>query len=110
MSDQAGPVTPVVVVLPPEIDVTNCDEVFEQLAEVLVPGVDTVIADMMGTSFCDSSGVHAIMRAYESAAARDITMRVAVSPDGSVHRVLELIGASRLMPVHPTLEDALSEA
>jgi anti-sigma B factor antagonist len=109
MNEQAGQVTPVVVVLPPEIDVTNCDEVFEQLAEVLAPGVDTVIADMMGTSFCDSSGVHAIMRAYESAAARDITMRVAVSPDGSVHRVLELIGASRLMPVHPTLQDALSE-
>ena len=110
MNDQAGQVTPVVVVLPPEVDVTNCDEVFEQLAEVLTPGVCTVVADMMGTSFCDSSGVHAIMRAYEHAAARDITMRVAVSPAGSVHRVLELIGASRLMPVHPTLEDALNAA
>jgi hypothetical protein len=37
-------------------------------------------------------------------------MRLAVSPDGSVRRVLELIGASRLMPVHETLEDALSAA
>jgi anti-anti-sigma factor len=110
MNDQAAPVTPVVVVLPPEIDVTNCDEVFEQLAEVQTPGVGTVIADMMETSFCDSSGVHAIMRAFENAAARDITLRVAVSPDGSVHRVLQLIGASRLMPVHPSLQDALSEA
>lgn len=110
MNDQAVPVAPVVVVLPPEIDVTNCDEVFEQLAEVLTPGIGTVVADMMGTSFCDSSGVHAIMRAYESAAARDITMRVAVSPVGSVHRVLELIGAARLLPLHPTLADALSEA
>jgi anti-anti-sigma factor len=108
MNDQASPVTPAVVVLPPEIDVTNCDEVFEQLSEVLAPGVGTVVADMTGTSFCDSSGVHAIMRAYESAAARDITMRLAVSPDGSVHRVLELIGAARLMPVHATLKDALS--
>jgi len=110
MNDQAGPGAPVVVPLPTEIDVTNCGEVFEQLAEVLAPGVDTVIADMTATLFCDSSGVHAIMRAYESAAARDITMRVVVSPDGSVHRVLELIGVSRLLPVHPTLEDALSKA
>jgi anti-sigma B factor antagonist len=107
MNDQAAQVKPVVVVLPPEIDVTNSGEVFEQLAEVFAPGVDTVIADMMATSFCDSSGVHAIMRAYESAAARDIRMRLAVSPESSVHRVLELIGASRLMPVHPTLEEAL---
>ena len=108
MNDQASPIAPVVVVLPPEIDVTNCDEVFEQLSEVLAPGVGTVVADMTGTSFCDSSGVHAIMRAYESAAARDITIRLAVSPDGSVHRVLELIGAARPMPVHATLKDALS--
>jgi anti-sigma B factor antagonist len=110
MDDQARPVTPVVVMLPSEIDVTNCDEVFEQLMEVLAPGVDTVVADMMETSFCDSSGVHALMRAYESAAARDIAMRIAVSPDGSVHRVLELIGASRLMPVHTNLADALRGA
>jgi anti-anti-sigma regulatory factor len=54
MNDQAGPVTPVVVVLPPEIDVTNCDEVFEQFAEVLAPGIGTVVADMTGTSFCDA--------------------------------------------------------
>src|SRR5215471_14212398 len=110
MSDRAARVMPVVVVLPAEIDVTNSQEVYEQLVEAAAPGVDAVVADMMGTTFCDSSGVHAIMRAYESAAARDITMRVAASPDGSVHRVLELIGASRLMPVHPTLQDALSEA
>jgi anti-sigma B factor antagonist len=110
MNDQAGQVAPVVVVLPPEIDVTNCDEVFEQLSEVLASGVGTVVADMTGTSFCDSSGVHAIMRAHESAIARDIIMRLAVSPDGSVHRVLELIGAARLMRVHGTLEDALSAA
>jgi anti-sigma B factor antagonist len=110
MDDQARPVTPVVVALPPEIDVTNCDEVFEQLAEAFTPGVDTVIADMTETSFCDSSGVHAIMRAFESAGARDITLRIAVSPGGSVHRVLELIGASRLMPVHQNLADALRQA
>ena len=107
MNDQAARVMPVVVVLPSEIDVTNCDEVFDQLAEVLTPGVSTVVADMMATSFCDSSGVHAIMRAYENAAARDITMRLAVSRESSVHRVLELIGAARLMPVYSTLEDAL---
>jgi anti-sigma B factor antagonist len=69
--------------------------------------VETVIADMTATVFCDSSGVHAIMHAYESAAARDIRMRLAVSPTTSVRRVLELIGVSRLMPVYPSLKEAL---
>ncbi|MGH3290323.1 MAG: STAS domain-containing protein [Trebonia sp.] len=108
MNDQAARIAPVVVVLPPEIDVTNSEQVHEQLVAVLAPGVDTVIADMTSTVFCDSSGVHAIMRAYESATARDIRMRLAVSPATSVRRVLELIGAGRIMPVHASLEEALA--
>jgi anti-anti-sigma factor len=107
MNDEAAQVVPVVVVLPPEIDVTNSEQVYEQLVAALTPGVDSVIADMTSTSFCDSSGVHAIMHAYESAAARDIRMRLAVSPTTSVRRVLELIGVSRLMPVYPSLKEAL---
>ena len=108
MNDQAARTVPVVVVLPAEIDVTNSEQVYEQLVAVLAPGVDTVIADMTATIFCDSSGVHAIMHAYESAAARDVVMRLAVSPATSVRRVLELIGVGRLMPVHASLEEALT--
>lgn len=110
MSDQAARVMPVVVVLPAEIDVTNSGEVYEQLAAVLAPGVDTVVADMMSTVFCDSSGVHAIIRAYETAAARGISLRLAVSSSTSVRRVLQLIGVGRLMPVHGSLQDALEAA
>jgi anti-sigma B factor antagonist len=107
MNDQAAQVVPVVVVLPAEIDVTNSEEVYEQLVAVFTPGVSTVIADMTSTIFCDSSGVHAIMHAYESAAARDVRLRLAVSPASSVRRVLELIGVGRLMPVYPSLREAL---
>jgi anti-sigma B factor antagonist len=110
MNDQAAQVMPVVVVLPPEIDVTNSEQVYDQLVAVLAPGVDTVIADMTSTVFCDSSGVHAIMHAYETAGARDVRMRLAVSPATSVRRVLELIGVGRLMPVHASLQEALDAA
>jgi anti-sigma B factor antagonist len=108
MDDQAGRKAPVVAVLPPEIDVTNSEEVYEQLAATLTPGVSVVVADMMSTVFCDSSGVHAIMHAYESAAARDVRMLLAVSSATSVRRVLELIGVARLVPVYPSLQEALT--
>lgn len=110
MSDQAAQVTPVVVVLPVEIDVTNAEPVYEQLVAVLSPGVGTLIADMTSTEFCDSSGVHAIMHAYETAAERNVLMRLAVSPHTSVRRVLQLIGVGRLMPVHESLQEALDAA
>jgi len=59
------------------------------------------------TSFCDSSGVHAIMRAHERATAQDITLRLAVSPAGSVRRVLQLTGAVLVMPVHSSVQEAI---
>ncbi len=105
MNDRAA-VKPVVVVLPTEIDVTNSDGVYEQLIAVLAPGVGTVIADMTSTTFCDSSGVHAVMRANERAASADIVLRLAVSPTGSVHRVLQLTGAVLVMPVHASVREA----
>lgn len=108
MNDHAAQIVPVVVVLPAEIDVTNSEEVYEQLVAVFAPGVSTVIADMTATVFCDSSGVHAIMHAYESATARDVRMRLAVSSATSVRRVLELVGVGRLMPVHTSLQEALT--
>lgn len=107
MSDQAAQIMPVVVVLPAEIDITNSDEVREQLAAALAPGVDTVIADLTATSFCDSSGVHAIMHAYERAAAREVGLRLAVSPGGSVRRVLQLTGADHIMPVFASVPEAI---
>jgi anti-sigma B factor antagonist len=107
MNDQAAQIVPVVVLLPAEIDVTNAEQVYDQLVAALAPGVSTMIADLTSTIFCDSSGVHAIMHAYESAAARDVQMRLAVSPDTSVPRVLQLIGVSRLMPVYSSLQEAL---
>ena len=108
MGDNAAPVVPVVVELPAEIDVTNSEQVYQQLIEVLTPGVDTVVADMTATIFCDSSGVHAIMHAFETAGARDVRLRLAISPGTSVNRVLQLIGVGRLIPVYPTLEEALA--
>jgi anti-sigma B factor antagonist len=107
MSDQAERTMPVVVVLPAEIDVTNSELVHAQLVAALTPGVDVVVADMTSTSFCDSSGVHAVIFAHEAAAARGVQLRIAVSPDGSVRRVLQLIGVASVVPVYPTLAEAL---
>ncbi len=101
---------PAVVTLPAEIDVTNSGQVHDQLVAALEPGTGIVIADLTSTIFCDSSGVHAIMRAYERAAARGIQLWLAVPQTGSVHRVLQLTGVGRLMPVYPSLQEAMSAA
>jgi anti-sigma B factor antagonist len=110
MDDQVARTAPVVVVLPVEIDVTNSSQVGDQLIAAFAPDVDLVIADLTSTRFCDSSGVHALMHAYERAAARDIRLWLAVPEDGSVRRVLQLTGVGGLMPVYPSLQEAMRAA
>jgi hypothetical protein len=44
-----------VVTLPAEIDIANAGRVGEYLRAAFAPGVRTVIADVPGTRFCDTS-------------------------------------------------------
>lgn len=107
MNDRTAQTTSAVVVLPAEIDVTNARQVQDQLVAALAPGVDVVVADMTATSFCDSSGVHSLVSAHEAAVARGIRLRLAVPPNGSVPRVLQLIGVSRIVPIHASVAEAI---
>jgi anti-sigma B factor antagonist len=107
MNDQTAQTVPVVVVLPVEIDVTNSGQVHDQIVAALGAGGGGVIADMTSTSFCDSSGVHALVFAHEAAVARGARLRLAVAPDGSVSRVLQLIGVGRILSIYPSLAEAI---
>jgi anti-sigma B factor antagonist len=108
MSEQVAEAMPVIVVLPTEIDVTNSEEVLHKLSAALAPGVTLLIADLTSTAFCDTSGVRALVSAQERATAADARLRVAVSPGGSVRRVLELTGLIRLLTVYPSVHEAMS--
>jgi anti-sigma B factor antagonist len=107
MGEQVAEATPVIVVLPTEIDVTNCDQVLAKLTSVLTPGVSLVIADMTSTIFCDTSGVRALVDAYDRAVTDEIGFRLAIPPEGSVRRVLELTGIVRLLPVYLGMDEAI---
>lgn len=107
MSEQVSQATPAIVVLPAEIDVTNSDQVLAQLAATFAPGAPLVVADMTATVFCDTSGVRTLVEANHQAQAQNVGFRIAIPPEGSVRRVLELTGIIRVLPVYLGLDEAL---
>jgi anti-sigma B factor antagonist len=107
MGEQLAEATPVIVVLPAEIDVTNAGEVLDKLAAAFAPGVSLVIADMTATIFCDTSGMRALVTAHDRAACDDIGFRLAIPSKGSVRRMLELTGIIRLLPVYLDVDEAV---
>lgn len=96
-----------VVRLPAEIDLTIADALREALLAVLNQGALGLIADMTATTFCDSAGITALVRAARRAAAGDATMRIVVTAP-PVLRVFSLVGIDRLIDIHPSVSAALA--
>lgn len=101
---RSGPTA--VIRLCAEIDLTVADDLREALLSVLNQGALVLIADMTATTFCDSAGITALIRAARRAAANGAVMRLAtVAPP--VLRVFTLVGLDRLIDIYPSVEDAL---
>ena len=99
----------VVVILPAEIDITNADQVREDLLSVLNQGAVLLVADLSRTTFCDSAGVSALARSFRRAEASQSDMRLAVSTL-AVRRVLALTGVDRLLDIYPSVAASLADS
>src|ERR1700689_5414729 len=100
MHDQIGRRAPAIVVLPGEIDLSNAQRVFDQLSSVFAAGATVVVADLTATVFCDSTGLRTLLKVQRQAAADGAQLRLAISPDGPVQRVFDLMAFDRLLPVY----------
>jgi anti-sigma B factor antagonist len=90
-----------------EIDIINAEDFRDVLLSALNAGASALVVDMTSTTFVDSSGVTALVRAMRRATATDATLRLAVTAP-PVLRVLSLVGIDRLIEVHPGLPAALA--
>lgn len=97
----------VVVTLPEEIDLTNSPGVRQVLLAAVSRRPATVIADMTATTFCDSSGMAAIVCAYRQAVAAGADLRLAIGHPAA-RRVFELNGLDTIIRIYPDLPAAVS--
>jgi anti-sigma B factor antagonist len=98
-----------VVSLPAEVDIALADRLREDLLSILNRGPAALIVDMGKTTFCDSAGMHALVRAHKRASASRADMRLVVTAP-AVQRVLAITGVDRLIPVSPSVSAALAAA
>jgi anti-anti-sigma factor len=94
------------IVLPAEIDVAGSRRLCGELGSALACAA-VIIVDMTARTYCHSSGVHILQLAQEQAAATGVELRLVV-PSAGVLRTLAWAGVDWLLPIYPTLEDALA--
>jgi anti-sigma B factor antagonist len=81
-----------------EIDLATAPAVTTAIERELGAGALELWVDLTGTSFLDSSGVHALLQGHRRALELNRRL-VVICPDGSPRRVLELVGAVGHLPV-----------
>ena len=111
MSEERFPVTwsgrTAVVTAAGEIDLTNAESLRDSLLSALNAGALGLVVDLTATTFLDSAGVTALVRASRRTQASEATLRLAVTAQ-SVLRVLSLVGIDQLIQVHPSVAEALA--
>ena len=97
-----------VITIPEEIDITSAEALRSVLLAVAAKGHKTVVVDMTGTWFCDSSGLHTLLRAHKLAVSEGGELRLVVPGGGTVPRVLALTTLDLLLPCFSSLAEALA--
>jgi len=88
-----------------EADVTNTDELRRLLDEEVAHQPRTLIVDLSGLRFMDSSALHALLRVNRSMDRQGGVLAL-VSPQAAVAKILRLTTADRLIPVFDTVAEA----
>ncbi|GAA0484384.1 hypothetical protein Ade02nite_87520 [Paractinoplanes deccanensis] len=75
-----------------EVDLGTVDDLTMALARAIsTEGAVAIVIDFSEVTFCDSSGLHALDRAYHEAHVRGLVFRL-TNPQHNVRRLLEVTG------------------
>jgi anti-anti-sigma factor len=83
-----------------EVDMRVAPELEEALAPKSLGGCRSVVVDLTGVSFMDSTGVRALLVAHSAYQEAGIGSAVAVGADSPAHRVIELVEVADMLSVH----------
>ncbi|MFJ3897334.1 STAS domain-containing protein [Streptomyces sp. NPDC090083] len=97
----AGPV----LELAGELDYDSAAEVRELLPGLALQGGRQLVVDLAGVTFCDSSGITALLAARNHAVAEGATIRLAAVP-AYISRIFRMVGLDHVFPTHPTAQEA----
>ncbi|MEV5321573.1 STAS domain-containing protein [Streptomyces sp. NPDC052687] len=95
-----------VVALAGAIDHTTAG-VFHEALTLPPDSAPHAVIDFHRVTFMDSSGINVLVAANNTARARGGSLRLAAAPR-RVLDLLHIVGLDTLLPLHPTLEDALA--
>lgn len=95
----------VVVHLGGELDLYNADDVRGALAQAIDSSPDRIVVDMAEVEFVDSTALGVLIEARSKLGRSTLLL---AAPQLETRRTLQVSGLDRHLPVHDSVDDALS--
>ena len=96
----------VVLKLIGELDLDTAPVLYSRLEDIVGRGRWRVVLDAGDLSFCDSTGLSALLAAYQACDSAGGFLHLA-APDELLVRLLAVVGLQGTIPVYPTVASAL---
>jgi anti-anti-sigma factor len=104
-----GPADVYVVHVTGEVDMSHEEELRGELRNAVAAGAKGIVVDLTECEFIDSSGVRTLLLSREAQHTDDGTEHLAVAASSEqILRILSVMGIDRVIPIHPTVEEAAS--
>jgi anti-sigma B factor antagonist len=95
-----------VVSAPAEMDASNADELRRLLLTCAGEGYAILVVDMSETLFCDSTGLHQLVRAHKRATRAGGEVRLVIATP-TVLRLFAIVGIDGFFPIFKNLDEAV---
>jgi anti-sigma B factor antagonist len=99
--------TGTVVTVAGELDVATAPRLRAAIGDLTLGRGQLLVVDLAGLTFCDSSGISALIAARNTAEAAEATVALAAVP-ARILRTFSLIGLGGFFPTYPSADDALA--
>jgi anti-anti-sigma factor len=98
-----------------ELDLGTAPELERPLEEAVADGAASLLVDLSGCQFIDSTGIALLVRAWQKTSqdgngddGGGVRGFVICSPSEQVRRVLEITGLELSIPIHPSRDEAIA--
>jgi anti-sigma B factor antagonist len=92
-----------------EVDVHSAPQLRDRLIEIIDSGKPSVVVDLIGLQFIDSTGLGALVAVLNHANSAGTKFRLVCNTDRLL-KVFRITGLDEVFEIHPTVEQALEAA
>ena len=97
-----------VVIVTGDLDAATAPRLHSELAQLSEDGVDRIVLDLRRMTFVDSFGLGVIVNAKKRLSQQGNSLCLVAGADQrTLRRVLEITGLERILPVHPSVTEAV---